>query len=331
MRGGRRAGVVALLWACLIGVGLCPTDADAFNQMVDSRTSGGVSAEISASTNLSASDSTLGGPTGWDLTVTSNLALESPGTAHGTGFADFGVLKTSLNLSGPGAKFGGAGSAFHDVFTVATPPGVAPGSPGDMTLVYLIDGNASVTSTPGASPISTFTSDVASISMSVARYSSDGSGGVIFDGTDTRYMKLIGPESLDGTAVVFVPHPPDLLTFTVPFNYGEPIGLTTNLVARAFADNRFLGQQSNPFFLNYGGGVIQNVFIDYFNTAELVAIVNEDHPDVTITGVSSTDYSSLVTDTIPAIVPVPSAVLLFGSAIVGLTGFRRNGNRYGRG
>ena len=65
------------------------------------------------------------------------------------------------------------------------------------------------------------------------------------------------------------------------------------------------------------------MYIDASNTAQLVAIVNEEHPEAAVTGVAR-DYSPLVTDVSP--VPEPSAQWLAGAGmtvVAALAGRRR--------
>ena len=319
-------GVGTLLLVTLLTAGMFNSDACALNVLEDAYTNGQLRANLSSSNNLFDSSSNGANPTGFNLTVTSNFALESEGTAHGTGFADYGKLGATLNLSGPGAREASSVATFHDVFTIATPFGVTPGTPGELTYSYLVDGFSSVTSAPGETPISSFASSVAGVRMTMYKWTPDGNGSAAAELIDRHTVELIGPEDLDGTAVILTNNPGLFMNFTVPFNYGEPLALTNILAVNATADNRFLGQQSNPFFLGWGGGVIENVYNNYLNTAELVAIVNEAHPDVAITGVSSTDYSSLVTDTLPSSVPIPAAAWLFGSGLVVLVSISRRRN-----
>ena len=95
--------------------------------------------------------------------------------------------------------------------------------------------------------------------------------------------------------------PQSLVLIDVPFVYGETFSLLVRLEAFAQADNDLINVTFNPYFENWGGGVIDRVVVDYSNTAELIAIVNESNPGMILVGQSSIDYAPLITDTIPTL------------------------------
>ena len=258
------------------------------------------------------SATTIGGPTSFDFT-----GIEPVGWAqaevHGVGFADAGTLSAKINLSGPGAWFGRINSRFHDVFTV-TVPGVTPGTPGVMSFIYYVDGVADAIGVPGETPAQDFS--VATVTLGMNKYVSDGGTPAlpILEQLGSDTFEVINSQSLGGDAVgQYSFNFDDVVSFDVPFEYGVPLALQTTLSIAVATDNDFIQVLFGPYREIWGGGVIENIFVDLFNTAELVAIVNPLQPNATVTGVNF-DYSSLVTDSIPQ-VPIPPALWLLASAL----------------
>jgi hypothetical protein len=215
-----------------------------------------------------------------------------------------GTLKAKINLSGPGARQAGISSRYHDVFTVLTPAGVAQGDPGTMTFAYYVDGIADAIGVSGETVGDDFS--VARASVRMLKYTSDGGTppSPVLENLGTQSFEVLGSQAFGGGLVNNIDFTfGELLTFEVPFEYGVPVALTTELTITLLTDNRFLQTLSNPYREIWGGGVIENIYVDTYNTAELIAIVNEEHPEADVTGVNF-DYSPLVMASIP---PIPDA------------------------
>jgi hypothetical protein len=105
-----------------------------------------------------------GTPTSFEFTAHAP-ADWSPAEMRGTGTASFGSLGATLSLSGPSAMQASVYATFHDVSLVSTPLGVAPGTPGTMSFVYLLDGLADATGLSGETPEDDFALALAQLTM----------------------------------------------------------------------------------------------------------------------------------------------------------------------
>lgn len=327
---GRTARICTVL-----AFGLCMTPGDALCQGPDPLQDDFTSVEIEgylpyrtgapSSPHVTVgSETTEGAPTSFEFTAYAPVNWSSA-EMHGTGTASFGSLGATLSLSGPSAREASVYATFHDVFLVSPPLGVAPGTPGTMSFVYLLDGLADATGLPGETPDDDF--PIALVQMTMREWMSNGQEppAPISELLGTASFEVVSSTALGGGVVNMVSF--DFLhwaTIEVPFEYGIPIALQVLMRIGAFTDNDFLRLESNPFGQIWGGGVVQSVYIDASNTVQLVAIVNDEHPEAAVTGVS-VDYSSLVTDTTPA--PEPSARALGAAAVAVVLALARQRRR----
>ena len=273
---------------------------------------------------INAGDANLEASTLFSETINITNAVGAfAGQVDGTGNAKFGTLGAKVNvLDGSGAQDGFASAGFNEIFTVAPPAGVAPGTQGSMSFFYLLDGETIIdynATTLGDDRINGTVSPWAPDFLAVMRFN-------IVQRTATKTTRVLsdtralmslddlptGTASTGGPANAVLSHA--LISGNVTFNYGEPFALSTELRVDGFVDQGS-GAADTPY--------INEVTVDFLNTARLVAIVNEDHPDAIVTGLGG-NYSQLVTDTAPQ-VPLPAAAWLFTSALllIGRFGFRK--------
>ena len=308
----------------------CITEAQTFNVLEDDFTRVTVDGRLPRRTSSSSSphrsvadEVTIGGATAFDFSATA-APIYPAGEMDASGFADFGVLKAKINFSGPSAILASVRSDFNDIFTVSPPPGVAPGTPGALSFVYFVDGIGDATGLPGETPTEDFS--VATVGMLVVKTVSDGSNppSPVLALQESDFFEVIGSQSLGGGVVNQVDFSfARLISFDVPFEYGVPFALRTQLAIVVETDNDFIRALFNPYREIWGGGVIENIFVDIFNTAKLTAIVNETNPEAEVHGVSL-DYSPLVTDTFPMI-PEPDSLWLLTLALAVLVAKRSRG------
>jgi hypothetical protein len=264
--------------------------------------------------------STIGGPTQFDFTANAPENW-SPSEVYGVGEAELGALDVHLELSGPSAVQAQIKASFQDIYTVEPPTGVAPGTAGTMTYVYEVDGIGEAIGIDDVLPTSDFS--VATVSVSMTKYTPDDTvpPRVILEALGETSFSIMNSEDFSGTrnnnlSSSFA----EQILIDVPFEYGVPVALLTTLKISAFTDNDFVRALSSPYRELWGGGVIQSIEVETRRGVELVAIVNADQPGATVVGLH-TDYSSLVTGTVP--VPEPSARWLHVVALAATFAIRR--------
>ncbi|MDJ0785867.1 MAG: hypothetical protein QNK05_03610 [Myxococcota bacterium] len=242
------------------------------------------------------SESNVGGPTSFAFSA-NNAPNWTFAELDSFGFSNLaGTMGARINLTGGSAIEGAISTGQNDVFTVIAPPGVAQGTPGVLTFVYHVDGVADVTGLPGQTPARDFT--IVSVGMKVDRVLPNGNTppAPTYDNVGIESFEAVGSAALGGGVVNQVDFDFDhVFQFDVPFEYGVPIAVRTSFTIRVWTDNTFIRALFNPYREVWGGGVVQNVFADSTQTAELVALVNPVHPNAAVLGVSS-DYTALVTD-----------------------------------
>jgi hypothetical protein len=110
----------------------------------------------------------------------------------------------------------------------------------------------------------------------------------------------------------------------VPFAYGEPFGLNVAFSAVAEADRVGPTVAFSPYREMRGEGLTGDIYLDYADTAALIAIVNEPHPDAIVAG-RTFDYTPFVTDIAPVPIPEPGtyALMLVGLSLIVLAARRR--------
>jgi hypothetical protein len=168
-----------------------------------------------------------------------------------------GTLKAKINLSGPGARQAGISSRYHDVFTVIT-PGVAQGTPGTMTFAYHVDGIADAIGVSGEATDDDFS--VARASVRMLKYTSDGGTppSPVLENLGTQSFEVLGSQDFGGLVNNIDFTFDELLTFEVPFEYGVPVALETQLTLTLLTDNDFIQTLPSPYREIWGGGVIEN-------------------------------------------------------------------------
>ena len=311
----------------IVALGLTPQSARSQNLLQDDFTSVSVEGKLPYKvTSLGSPHITVGSETNEDDATTFDFHAHepagwTPSDLDVSGIARFGILGATLELSGGSALEGRVASTFHDIFHVAVPSGVAPGTPVTMAFVYLIEGSAEVIGLPDLVPGSDF--PVVKISLNMIQYGSDGGAPPMVVALPLGFesFEVVGSLDLPGTVTntvrVDFRH---WVSIDVPFEYGVPAPLRTTLSIEAFTDNTFIRSLSNPYRELWGLGVVQSVVVDAPEAAQLVAVVNEAHPEVALSGVAL-DYSLLMTDTTP--VPEPSAQALGAAAIAVVLGLAR--------
>ncbi len=217
-----------------------------------------------------------------------NAMYSSPGSLDGEGTADFGILKSKVRLQGPAALVGNSTSAFNDHWTV-TSVSVPNGTLGTMQLSFNLSGFATVLDTFGAPVASNAFSSVALyVALNPTKYG--GETALLSSSIDLEPGTIIDIQGTQGSPTV-----------TIPFNfiYGSEFGIQASLWTSASTDNGYLYETSNPYFEYYGGGTIDDVTVDFTNTAELAAIVIPGDPDALVTTTSLADFSAVVTTQLP--------------------------------
>jgi hypothetical protein len=314
MRSGWTVTLLGVGWLTASMVGLAGTPAlaqiDVYN---DAFTAVSVQGDVAGSVGPNLRR-TKDGSTAHSWSYTAIEPTFTPGFLYGDGLASFGRLQARVEIAGPSAWRGTTRASFSDVYA---PSGGVSGTEGVFYLVYSLTGFARVEYNDNPDPIVTI-ENVARATIAAQK---------IRLGEPTEEL---GSESAtvpysysnDGNPVM-VPFAPSLRSVQVPFIYGEKFTLTQSLVVDGYMDNGFLRSTGPPTRYFYGGGSIDSVLVDYFHTAELIAVVNEENPEFVLTGVSPLDYQALVTDTFPVPEPGPWAAALVAVAGVGWFRMRR--------
>lgn len=254
----------------------------------------------------------------------------SPGEIAGFASAEFGSMKARFDMMDGNAWKAEILTQANDIFTVAAPNLGLEGTPGSMTFVYSVTGHTNATVHIGATANPNRPADytVASYGLSLTQYApgaspSDAPVGTLL-GSYARASQTYAPlvaRAAGGAEIPTDPVNDPLLTFEVPFIYGEPTALFVQFQIRAELDrDRFT--RLNPFRVLAQEYVIDDHFMDFSNTTSLTAIVNEQYPEASVFGVN-TDYSHLVVATLPAPVPLPAAVWLLAAPISACLSRRR--------
>jgi hypothetical protein len=216
-----------------------------------------------------------------------NTMFTNPGTLEGEGTAEYGTLKSKVRIDGPSALNGNSKSIFNDHWTV-TNPNVPNGTPGNMQLSFNLSGLVTVLDTFGNPVVTNAFSSVGLIVFQNPTTTSNGTTLLSsFIGLNTGATQILGTMGSP--------------TVTIPFNftYGTEFGIQVILQTNAVTDNQFLFTSFTPYFEHYGGGNIDDVTVDFSNTAELAAIVIPGDIDAQVAGTSGADFSALVTTELP--------------------------------
>jgi hypothetical protein len=238
-----------------------------------------------------------------------NISVNSDGYLDGQGFADFGLLRNRLELGGPSGLEGFGKSIFNDHWTIDNPS--LTGQQGTMTLAFDLSGSVSVLDTFSDTVLS---DEYAGVGLIVDINPNQSSNGTrVLD-----YNTSLGSGQMQINGTQGSP----TATLPIDFTYGTEFTVRTILYTSALSDNQYLGYTTNPsFFEFYGGGTIGSITVDFMNTAQLGAIVLPDDPLTRLESSSLTDYTSLITDTLP--IPEPASLCLL--AIGGIALLRRKG------
>ncbi len=229
----------------------------------------------------------------------------------GQGYAEFGKLKSRFELDGPAALWGYSSASFVDHWTITSAINPA-GTPGTMQLGFHLSGMANILDV-SANPV--FDPQYAAVGLTVDKNPSSSSTGERF----LDFSQDIGSGQLQIDPTTNGP----TVTAPIDFIYGTPFGVSVALRTSGLSDNRYLFTTFSPHFEYYGGGSIDSIVVDFLNTAELTAIVIPGDAGARVYGESGVHYSGLVTTGLPA-VPLPPAVWLFGSGLIGLLGVARH-------
>lgn len=256
-------------------------------------------------------DATLMGPT----VVTAQDEQTNPlyttdGSLHAEGSADFGTLKAMVHVQGPAALYAHTYAAFNDHWTISDP--ALTGTTGTMQLAFDVHGLASALDGDGI-PISPGSG--ASVGLIVNKNPSTSSNG---DTLLNAYQVVPSPAVIDTPASPASP----FVTAPFEFTYGQPFGIRVTLAVNATTDNHYISTSLSPYYEYYGGGDIDQLTVDFSNTAALSAIVIDGLTASTTIGADSTaDFSPQLTDQLP--VPEPGALMLLVGAMPLVIGRRR--------
>ena len=218
--------------------------------------------------------------------------LSTDGWLDAHGIATYNTLKSMVRIWGDGAIRGRNNPSFNDHWTVSNP--ALTGTPGTLQLAFNLSGSATVLDN-ALNPVAS--DEWASISLLVDHNPSKYSNG-------TRALYHYMPLS-HGPYQVWA-----LLTDPIPFTYGTPFGIRVGLTAYTETDNEWISTTLSPYFERYGGGTIEDVTVDFLNTASLAGVIIPDDPDAELTTTSPADLQYLVTTESP--IPEPATVTLLG-------------------
>lgn len=279
----RRPAAATTLLILILWLGACTKESQAQNPLEDAYTYVQHHADIPANVGT-LQMTTLNGSTDYDETFFQHPLVPIPGQYNGVGYAGFTQLRASGELFGKSAVTGRTFAAFNEIHT---PMGGPLGTPGEMTFVFTLDGTARADAIMGAMPTET---TYAHARLGAYQSTLDNPQGTelglyLMDFETTP----AGPNSVTQYRIDYG----ESAMFTVPFTYGESFSLFVILRVWSFLDNE----------------LVDRVVIDFSNTAELVAIVNEENPGMILVGASGVDYTPLVTD--EYLIPEPTSLVLF--------------------
>ncbi len=223
----------------------------------------------------------------------------SEGYVEGQGFADFGTLKNRLELGGLSGQTGISTSVFNDHWTINNPS--LAGQQGIMTLAFDLSGSTTVLDTLANTLLS---DEYAGVGLYVDINPGDISAGTYV----LEYQASLGSGQTQINGIQGSP------TVTLPINfiYGQEFGVRVTLRTTAQSDNTWLRITFNPYFEQYGGGIIDSITVDFLNTAQISAIVLPDDPLTSLSSSSLTDFSPLITDSLPIPEPASLGLLVIG-------------------
>ena len=170
-----------------------------------------------------------------------------------------------------------------------------------MTLAFDLSGSVSVLDTSANTLLS---DEYATVGLSVDINPGDISAG-------TYVLEYDTPVGSGQTQIYGVQGSPTV-TLPIDFTYGQEFVVRVTLRTTAQSDNTWLWTTFNPYFEQYGGGIIDSITVDFSNTAQLGAIVLPNDPLTTLSTSSAADFSSLITD----ILPLPEVANLYHFAIL---------------
>ena len=226
--------------------------------------------------------------------VSTDPAVNSPGSLDGEGTATFSSLKSGIKLWGPAGIRASSHSQFNDHWTVVNP--ALTGQTGTMQLGFDLSGMTTVLDTNG-NPVAT--DEFSSVGLIVDLNPHNTGNGTSL----LAFSTAINPGP---TQILATPNGP---TVTAPFTfvYGSEFGVRVTLTVYAETDNEYLGFTFGPPYREfYGGGQIDSVTVDFLSTAELSAIAIPGDPLARVETTSLTDHSGVVTE----IVPLPASLWL---------------------
>jgi len=212
---------------------------------------------------------------------------------HSTASADYGVIrfygessinKTAAGSSGPFAISTGAGAYFRDQWTIT---GGAAGTTGSLELSFDVTGtyDNSMPDTGLTTGLELWNYNLSTLTDTAGQVPPLGSSGT------WSYTGVL----------------------TTPFTFGEVLDFRVAM-----------GGGSVLLNLSEGGYDGQAAFLDLSNTAVMNAIVVKDSSGtVSPFSLSTVSGAVLFDELAPAVVPVPPAVWLFGSGLLGLVGMAR--------
>lgn len=229
-----------------------------------------------------------------------NTTYTTEGHLDGQGFADFGTLKNRLALDGPAGLSGIGTASFNDHWTISNPS--LAGQTGIMTLAFDLSGYTTVLDTLAATILSDEYAGVGLI-VDINPTSSNNGTRVL------EYSLTLGSGPTDIAGVQGSP----TVSAPIDFIYGQEFGVRVSLRTSAQSDNTYLGTTFSPYFEWYGGGTIDSITVDFASTAQLSAIVLPDDPLTSLSSSSTTDYSSLIMDSLPVPEPLSLSLLAIGS------------------
>lgn len=249
--------------------------------------------------------------------------IPGEGQISGSAYASFETLRAKFSLSGAAQRADIFATA-NDVFTVAAPLGSGlEGTPGSMTFVYSVSGSSGFTTNPneGLGPVFSPTSGVLFNNLRLIKNTAGG-GEVL--GTQVEsiidYGNVIAKYNATAAGPAVVASG-GLVIFEVPFIYGDPISLNLTFRLGAVLDRNVTIDPSTGNII-VKTRLIDELFADFSNTTSLLAIVNEEQGELTISGVNN-DYTGFASTVFPEPVPLPPAVVLFASALIAIYSRRR--------